>query len=156
MALPFMILSAARRAALNRLAAPDRLALADGRYGAGGNHQLLSASLAIGIAGGVAAVLMLALVTPTLTKTFDDPTIIKTIIDPPKLPEPKPRPQTKPSDSAPQTRITTVVPRFDPVDHFSGPVVPLKGGTELRSHCGVSPGWSVVQPWNGAVRRKPI
>lgn len=104
MALPFLILSSA---------ATRAPALANGPavYRPGGAHRTFSAALAVSIAFGVGASLVLALVVPALVKPEDDATIIRHIplpVDPPKA-EPQQREVAEPTRS-----IITLPPR-DPI-----------------------------------------
>lgn len=101
MALPFLILSTA---------ADRRLALADGpsHYRPSGSGRTLSAALAIGIAGGVGATLMLALVVPAI---IDQPpgTFVTRNIPLPKPADPVIEPVPQPQEVRERT-VTTVDP----------------------------------------------
>ncbi len=101
MALPFLILSSASRAP----------ALAGGPtvYRPGGAHRTFSAALALTIAGGVGASLVLALVVPAFVVPDDEGMIvINTPIEPPKV-EPE-----KTKAAQPTRSVITLSPR-DPI-----------------------------------------
>lgn len=136
MALPFMIMSAAARRGSSPIPLLSSGAVHRYGYGVDPAQRALSATLSLAIAGGVAAVLMLALVAPEVGRTISDPFIGTEIkIDPPE-PKPVDDPLPKPPTVTRTTSVTTVKPIVDvrPIwDTFSGtdidvPDIDIPGG----------------------------
>lgn len=99
MALPFLILSSASRA--------PALAGGPSVYRPGGAHRTFSAALALAIAGGVGASLVLALVVPAFVEPIYDGTEVRNIPLPSDLP-PKPVEQ---APTPPDRSVITMPPR---------------------------------------------
>ncbi len=128
MALPFLMMGAGARQPALAAGHPaysgtfGTEAPGIGGYRTGGAHRAVSAGLAVAIAGGVGAALILALVAPDLTVRGPEILTGKNIVVPPPTIDdaPAPRPDERPtvmarptSDVRPLTDDPVVIDRFD-------------------------------------------